>query len=658
VSVRRLLAPVTVAACAVLCGLVSAVSAGAAKLPDGRVYERVSSMAAYGSEVYQPQVSVGVQGDSRGTPTRFPFQSAADGDRVAYVGGPTSGGSELSGAGRGNEYLGTRSADGGWTQTNISPAGVVRDLFQEFSSDLSVAFLDSAEPLSSLAPGFGETPSGYRGNYDIPYQTSTSQVGEYTPLLTTKPPYRSMESFETAPPPAFYSFEYGRTIAIAGASSDLHHLLFLANDALTGASEGRPAAEGGTAGGFETKSNLYEWFDGQLRLVNVLPDGTTHVNATFGSGLLSGLDGTGGATSYEASHVISSDGSRIFWTDLATGHIYVRENGTTTVEISATGKYQTAASDGSVVFYTNGDLYEYELEGARTTDLTPGVPVEKVVGASEDGRYVYYLTTGGELKLWHGGVTTTIATTPVANAEVTPDGHSVVYENYFESPGSQIHVYDAENGQLYCASCHGGGTHGFLVTTNAGYFSLPHWMSSDGSRVFFDTPEALVPQDTNGKLDVYEWERPGTGGCSEVGGCVYLLSEATSTQGSYFAEASESGDDVFIVTRAKLVETDEDELFDLYDARVNGAVPVVPPECTGTGCQGIPSAPPIFATPSSVTFGGVGNFAAPAKEAKAKPKPKPKKKSKHKKKKGKSKAGKSARKASGHRRSGTRGGRS
>lgn len=655
-SVRGLLVLVMVAACVVLCGFVSAGSAGAAKLPDGRVYERVSSMAAYGSEVYQPQVEDGLQGDSQGTPTRFPFQSSADGDRVAYVGGPTTGGSELAGAGRGNEYLGSRLAGGGWTQTNISPAGVVLDLFQEFSSDLSVGFLDSAEPLSSLAPGFGETPSGYRGNYDIPYETSTSQVGEYTPLLTTKPPYRSMESFETAPYPAFYSFEYSRSVAIAGASSDLHHLLFLANDALTGASEGRPAAEGGAGGSFETKSNLYEWVDGQLRLVNVLPDGTTHVNATFGSGL---TGGGGGATNYKASHVISSDGSRIFWTDLATGHIYVRENGTTTVEVSAAGKYQTAASDGSVVFYANGDLYEYELEGAHTTDLTPGVPVEKVVGASEDGKYVYYLTTGGELKLWHSGVTTTIASTPVANAEVTPDGHSVVYEDHFESASSQVHVYDAENGQLYCASCHGGGTQGFLVTTNAGYFSLPRWMSSDGGRVFFDSGEALVPQDTNGKLDVYEWERPGMGECGEAGGCVYLLSEATSTQGSYFAEASESGGDVFIVTRAKLVEADEDELFDLYDVRVNGEVPVVAPACTGTGCQGIPGAPPIFATPSSVTFEGVGNFAAPAKEVKAKPKPKPKKKSKRKKKrKSKSKAGKSARRASGHRRSGTKGGRS
>ena len=49
-----------------------------------------------------------------------------------------------------------------------------------------------------------------------------------------------------------------------------------ANDALTEASEGRPAAEGGSGSEFEKEDNLYELVNGRLRLVNVLPDGTTH----------------------------------------------------------------------------------------------------------------------------------------------------------------------------------------------------------------------------------------------------------------------------------------------------------------------------------------------------------------------------------------------
>jgi hypothetical protein len=47
----------------------------------------------------------------------------------------------------------------------------------------------------------------------------------------------------------------------------------------------------------------------------------------------------------------------------------------------------------------------------------------------------------------------------------------------------------------------------------------------------------------------------------------------------------------------------------LYDVRVNGGFPQQSLACTGTGCQGVPPAPPAFATPSSATFSGTGNFA-------------------------------------------------
>jgi hypothetical protein len=622
-----------------------------AGLPDGRVYEMVTPPEGFDSETYQPLESDAVYSN---TQTQFPFQAAADGDRVAFVGGPTVGGSEVSGYHGGNEYLGTRSTGGGWTQTNISPASAPSAVFEAFSSDLSVAFLDATEPLSSTAPGFGEAPA-FAGNYDVLYSTG-SAGGGYAPFFTVKPPYRPKESFRSAGAlfgPGFNGGSGGnraynnRRLAFAGASADSSHLLFLANDALTGPSEGRPAAEGGSAGSYEEKDNLYESVGGQLRLVNVLPDATTHVNATFGGGP-------------RFSHVISADGSRIFWTDLTTGHIYVRENGTTTVEVSPAGTYQTATSDGSVAFFTNGDLYEYEVGSAHTTDLTPGVPVQRVVGASENGEYVYYVTTGGEFALWHNGVTTTIAASPATRGEVTPDGHSVVFASKPELPGP-ISVYDADTGLVYCASCTTSGTQGVLPMTNHENVYQPRWISADGSRVFFDSKEGLVPQDSNGVLDVYEWERYGAGGCAESTGCVYLLSGGTSTEESYFADASENGDDVFIVTRAKLVGADDNELFDLYDARVGGVVPVASPSCTGAGCQGSPGAPPIFATPSSVTFEGVGNFPAPAQEAKVKPKKKPKqskKQPKHRKKTKKSKARKSARKAGGRKRSGAKGGRS
>ena len=165
---------------------------------------------------------------------------------------------------------------------------------------------------------------------------------------------------------------------------------------------------------------------------------------------------------------------------------------------------------------------------------------------------------------------------------------------------------------------------------------LPEWVADEGNRVFFDSQAPLVAQDTNGRQDVYEWEREGTGSCTAAsavnGGCQYLLSGGTSEADSWFIGASESGDDVFVASRANLAPRAGNEAFNLFDARVGGVQPVTEPLCTGTGCQGPPEPAPTFATPASVTFNGVGNFPPPV-EAKAavkpRPKAKPKPKAKH-----------------------------
>ncbi len=39
---------------------------------------------------------------------------------------------------------------------------------------------------------------------------------------------------------------------------------------------------------------------------------------------------------------------------------------------------------------------------------------------------------------------------------------------------------------------------------------------SNSGRLFFDSPDALVPQDINGLEDVYEYEPTGEGSCTEA----------------------------------------------------------------------------------------------------------------------------------------------
>jgi hypothetical protein len=135
-------------------------------------------------------------------------------------------------------------------------------------------------------------------------------------------------------------------------------------------------------------------------------------------------------------------------------------------------------------------------------------------------------------------------------------------------------------------------------------------MSADGNEVFFDSFVPLVREDTNGRIDVYEWQRMGTDGCAHREGCVHVLSSGSSNDNSYLIGSSASGSDVFFISRGQLSPADKNEYYDVYDAREDGVLPLSEATCEGTGCQGAAPPPPRFATPASSTFsGGSGNFA-------------------------------------------------
>ena len=149
-------------------------------------------------------------------------------------------------------------------------------------------------------------------------------------------------------------------------------------------------------------------------------------------------------------------------------------------------------------------------------------------------------------------------------------------------------------------------------------FYAPHALSDDGSRLFFDSFEALVPRDSNGKEDVYEWERAANAKeCEEKGtelfvpsaaGCLSLVSSGQSPSDSELDDATPDGSDVFIKTASSLVPQDPG-LVDVYDAREGGGLPVPPapsPACEGEACQG-PLAAPNDPTPASAAFQGAGN---------------------------------------------------
>jgi len=164
----------------------------------------------------------------------------------------------------------------------------------------------------------------------------------------------------------------------------------------------------------------------------------------------------------------------------------------------------------------------------------------------------------------------------------------------------EVYLYDASSQLLVCASCNptgppvgvfdtsdSGEGNGLLVDRRGDWRgeylagSVPGWTPlgldqaihqpqylSDSGRLFFDSPDQLVPQAANGKEDVYEYEPEGAGSCEQASGCVSLISSGSATQESAFLEAGEDGDSAFFITAQPLVPADHDTNYDLYDARV------------------------------------------------------------------------------------------
>src|SRR5262249_28282147 len=143
---------------------------------------------------------------------------------------------------------------------------------------------------------------------------------------------------------------------------------------------------------------------------------------------------------------------------------------------------------------------------------------------------------------------------------------------------------------------------------------------SDSGRLFFNSAEALVPRDSNGAWDVYQYEPPGVGGCTlsspeyseRSGGCVGLISSGANAEDSVFLDASVTGGAVFFLTQAKPAPQDVDPSVAVYAAHeCTGASPCLPPPpppppaCEGDACQQ-PVVPPSNPTPSSLTFRGAG----------------------------------------------------
>jgi hypothetical protein len=346
--------------------------------------------------------------------------------------------------------------------------------------------------------------------------------------------------------------------------------------------------------------------------------------------------GTGGGGTFL---IASSDGSHVFFMD------------------NSAAKLTSDTTEGS-----GENLYEYDVETKTLTDLTPmshadllgvsgygeegaswylyfAAKGKLVSGAAEGSPNLYVIHDGGSPAFigtladedrWDWEDRVLVAKTAAGGALLAFDSIMPLtgYDNTPSEPGlcddgsghpepcPEIYLYDAKTTALSCVSCAPSGAPPRLsgaelpVPSNGGFPAVlgpgyaPRDLLNNGT-LFFDTSEALVPEDKNRVPDVYEYQD----------GELHLISSGKETEPSVFVEASANGENVFFATAQQLLSRNRNSAFSIYDAREDGGFPEPPlplPGCSGEKCQLPPPSTLIFGVPPSIGFEGPGDLTVSA----------------------------------------------
>jgi hypothetical protein len=559
--------------------------------------------------------------------------------------------------------------------------------YRFFSEDLSLGAVQPFGNFNALSPEASESTAYLHTDYLNGEVSAHCHSSCFTPLVTAA---------NTLPGTVFGEetngvcghFDCGPRFV--GGTPDLAHVVLqFGEHSLYEWSAGKPASEqlqplyllpkseggGGAAGGPPSPTSLNHqlsddgsvFFDsgGHLYLQDVARRESVRLDPT----------GTGASFLYA-----SSDGSRVLFSDPEQ-----------LTSAPGGGVYECRIAEGA-----NGPA-------CASLQLTGISAAGTLIGGSEDASYLYFLDQASNLYVdhdegsgWKQTPITTISGADIPNLDgglqertsrVSPNGEwfefmsqrpLTGYDNrdaVSGRPDEEVYLYDASDNKLVCASCNPTGARPAGVPYNGNSMlvgaqtvwaegtgiaaNVPPWTRyalgsnyvlyqsrylSDSGRLFFDSNDALVPEDVNGTEDVYEYEPVGAPagsahGCTtgsvtfspRSGGCVGLISSGTSPEESAFLDASVTGGDVFFLTLAKLAPQDFDTAIDVYDAHectvqepCFPVAPVAPPPCsTGDSCKAAPSPQPAaFGDPSSATFSGAGNVTPSASgqtASKAKP---------------------------------------
>ena len=202
--------------------------------------------------------------------------------------------------------------------------------------------------------------------------------------------------------------------------------------------------------------------------------------------------------------------------------------------------------------------------GQRAFFETP----ESLVAADTDGNYDLYQREHGTTTLISTGPLGGNAGFDVFPSDTTPDGSRV----YFETDEALV---AADTDAFFDVYERVGSTTNLISIGPAGgndaFDAFFHAVSADGTRVIFDTDESLVAGDTDASTDLYE----------RSAGATTLVSAGTPGNAdvpALFAGMSEDGTRIFFETEESLAAADTDVLYDVYQ-RASGATTLI---STGT----------------------------------------------------------------------------
>jgi hypothetical protein len=550
------------------------------QLPDGRGWEQVSPVQKNGNAVQNPESTGGAPSATFAT---------ASGNAIAYAVVGAFPGADAST--RFNVPVSSRAADA-WLTRVIDPRAEVTPAVNSgdvhaVSPDLSHAVVSSVLALTPDAvPGVGH------------YYLRDTATGAYT-LLGSNPDVTMGVS--AAP--------------VLGGSPDYSRMYLIETHALT-----PDAADDATP-------KIYSW------------------TAAEGLRLIPGAEV---ASNGDTDTPVSSDGRRLVYQQ--GGELRLRDADGSSVSVSKgqPATFGRMSDDASKILFRSAaaltpeaqanrsELYRFNAADGHLDTITAGVDVEgpglaqnvvRLQAGSADGDTVLFTLQGSagpataasteiQQYVYRRGAVHRVGTDDSNNVWMSPNGkYLLTLSSDALAPDSdtggftQVFRYDTDARTFACVSCRASGAASqFAASLSDGIlppFAPPYATRNvlDNGRVIFQTKDALVPGDVNGRQDVYLWQD----------GHPYLLSDGRTDSDSSFADASATGDDVFFSTRARLVTQDRDEYVDMYDARVGGGLagqnpPPDPPECAGDTCQGpVPPAPPLPVV-ASVTFAGPGDL--------------------------------------------------